>query len=106
MSASVYAAFGRISLFLYVLVDSWRRLQDSPYSALSLVRQWIHELFEFSAMLGSTVALGDDFLELFVLSAMLGSTVALGDDFRIVSVFSAELGSTVDTCRLQSTRRL
>ena len=30
----------------------------------------------------------------------------LGDDFRIVSVFSAELGPTVDTCRLQSTRRL
>ena len=57
----------------------------------------------FSAMLGSTVALGDDFLELFVLSAMLGSTVALGDDFVAMVVFSAMLGSTLDTWCCQST---
>ena len=66
----------------------------------------------FAVLLGSTV---DTccvslqrllWVELFELSAMLGSTVALGDDFRIVSVFIAELGSTVDTCRHQSTRRL
>ena len=31
--------------------------------------------FSYSAMLGSIVALGDDFLELFVFSAMLGSTL-------------------------------
>ena len=49
----------------------------------------------FSAMLGSTVALGDDFLELFEFSAMLGSTVALGDDFLELFEFSAMLGSTV-----------
>ena len=42
MSASVNAAFGRIPHFLYVLVDSIRRPQGSPYSALSLGRQWIH----------------------------------------------------------------
>ena len=42
MSASVNAAFGRIPHFLYVLVDSFRRPQGSPYSALSLGRQWIH----------------------------------------------------------------
>ena len=51
--------------------------------------------FVFSAMLGSTVAPGDDFLELFEFSAMLGSTVALGDDFVAMVVFSAMLGSTV-----------
>ena len=51
-------------------------------------------------MRGSTVALGDDFLELVVLSAMLGSTVALGDDFVAMVVFSAMLGSTLDTCSL------
>ena len=53
------------------------------------------ELFVFSAMLDSTVALEDDFFELFVFSAMLGSTVAPGDDFVKYSVFSAMLGSTV-----------
>ena len=57
----------------------------------------------FSAMRGSTVALGDDFLELVVLSAMLGSTVALGDDFVAMVVFSAMLGSTLDTWCCQST---
>ena len=40
-------------------------------------------------MLGSTVALRDDFLELLELSAMLGSTVTLGDDFVAMVVFSA-----------------
>ena len=71
-----------------------------PYSAQCLVRQWLREMTSwkcsvFSAMLGSTVALGDDFLELSVFSAMLGSTVALGDDFLELFVFSAMLGSTV-----------
>ena len=43
MSASVYEASGRKAHFLYVLVDSGRRLQDCPpYSALSLGRHWIH----------------------------------------------------------------
>ena len=53
------------------------------------------ELFVFSEMLGSTVALRDDFLELFELSALLGSTVVLGDDFLELVVLSAMLGSTV-----------
>ena len=70
-----------------------------------LVRQWIHdvspprllwvELFVFSAMLGSTVALGEDFVAMIVFSAMRGSTVALGDDFLVLVVLSAMLGSTV-----------
>ena len=60
---------------------------------------WV-DLFVFSAMLGSTVALRDDFLELFESSAMLGSTVALGDDFVAMVVFIAMLGSTLDTCSL------
>ena len=77
-------------------------------SLFSLVRQWIHvtsvysgfcgrllKCSVFSAMLGSTVALGDDFVELLVFSAMLGSTVALGDDFVELLVFSTMLGSTV-----------
>ena len=46
-------------------------------------------------MLGSTVALGDDFLELFVFSAMLGSTVAPGHDVVKMFVFSALLGFMV-----------
>ena len=54
------------------------------------------ELLVFCTMLGSTVALGDDFLELFVFSAMLGLTVAPGDDFVKMFVFSALLGSTLD----------
>ena len=59
-----------------------------------------------SALLSSTVALGDDFRIVSVFSAMLGSTVALGYDFLELFVLSAMLGSTVDTCRIQSTRRL
>ena len=55
----------------------------------------LSELLVFSALLGSTVAPGDDFFELFVFSAMLSSTVASGDDFVKCSVFSAMLGSTV-----------
>ena len=39
-------------------------------------------------------------VELFVFSAMLGSTVALRDDFVAMVVFSAMLGSTLDTCSL------
>ena len=35
------------------------------------------ELFVFSAMLVSTVALGDDFVNMFVFSALLGSTLDL-----------------------------
>ena len=61
---------------------------------VSLQRLWGGAL-RISAMLGSTVAPGDDFLELFEFSAMLGSTVALGDDFVAMVVFSAMLGSTV-----------
>ena len=53
------------------------------------------ELFELSALLGSTLALGEDFVAMFVFSAMRGSTVALGDDFLVLVVFSAMLGSTV-----------
>ena len=48
-------------------------------------------------MLGSTLDLGDDFVELLVFSTMLGSTVALGVDFVEMVVFSAMLGSTLDT---------
>ena len=61
------------------------------------------ELLVFSTMLGSTVALGDDFLDLFVFSAMLGSTVAPGGDFVEMFVLSAMLGSTLDTWCCQST---
>ena len=61
------------------------------------------ELSVLSAMLGSTVALGDDFLELFVFIAILGSTVALGEDFVAMVVFSAMLGSTLDTWCCQFT---
>ena len=53
-------------------------------------------MFVFSAMLGSTLDFGDDFVELLVFSAMLCSTVALGDDFVEMVVFSALLGSTLD----------
>ena len=53
------------------------------------------ELFELSALLGSTVALGEDFVAMFVFIAMRGSTVALGDDFMMLVVLSAVLGSTV-----------
>ena len=42
-------------------------------------------------------------MELFVFSAMLGSTVAPGDDFVEIFVFSAMLGSTLDTWCCQST---
>ena len=61
------------------------------------------ELLVLSTLLGSTLALGDDFLELFVFSAMLGSTVAPGDDFVEIVVFSAMIGSTLDTWCCQST---
>ena len=54
---------------------------DTCYVSLQRLL-WV-VLFVFSAMLGSTVALRDDFLELFELSA-----------------FSAMLGSTLDTCSL------
>ena len=63
----------------------------------------------FAVLLGSTV---DTcyvslqrllWVEFFVLSAMLGSTVALGDDFVAMVVFSAMLGSTLDTWCCQST---
>ena len=42
-------------------------------------------------MLGSTVALGEDFVAMIVFSAMRGSSVALGDDFLVLVVFSAML---------------
>ena len=71
---------------------------DTCYVSLQRLL-WV-ELFVFSAMLGSTVALRDDFLELFEFSAMLGSTVTLGDYFVAMVVFSAMLGSTLDTCSL------
>ena len=76
-------------LFAVLLVST----VDTCYVSLQRLL-WL-ELFVFSAMLGSTVALGDDFLELFEFSAMLGSTVALGDDFLELFEFSAMLGSTV-----------
>ena len=63
---------------------------------------WV-ELFVFSVMLGSTVALGDDFVAMVVFGAMLGSTVALGYDFLELFVFSAMLGSTLDIWCCQST---
>ena len=66
---------------------------DTCYVSLQWLL-WV-ELFVLSAMLGSTVALGDDFVEMVVFSAMLGSTVALGDDFVAMVVFSAMLGSTL-----------
>ena len=42
-----------------------------------LVRQWIHDvsLQRLLWVLGSTVALGDDFVAMFVFGAMLGSTL-------------------------------
>ena len=60
------------------------------------------ELLVFSTMLGSTVALGDDFFEFFVFSAMLGLTVTPGDNFVKMFVFSALLGSTLDLWCCQS----
>ena len=74
---------------------------DTRYVSLQRLL-WV-VLFVFSAMLGSTVALRDGFLELFELSAMLGSTVALGDDFVAMVVFCAMLGSTLDTWCCQFT---
>ena len=50
-----------------------------PYSALYLVRQWIHVSVSLRRRVSCAGGL-------------------FGDDFRIVSVFSAELGSTADTC--------
>ena len=66
---------------------------DTCYVSLQRLL-WV-ELFELSAMLGSTVALGEDFVAMIVFSAMRGSTVALGDDFLVLVVLSAMLGSTV-----------
>ena len=60
---------------------------DTCYVSLQRLL-WV-ELFELSAMLGSTVALGDDFVAMVVFSAMRGSTVALGDDFLELVVLSA-----------------
>ena len=78
-----------------------RLLKMFRFPAQCLVRHWISEmtswsLLVFSTMLGSTVALGNDFVELLVFSTLLGSTVALGDDFVEMVVFSALLGSTLD----------
>ena len=51
----------------------------------------LSELLFFSAMLDSTVALGEDFVAMIVFSAMRGSTVALGNDFLVLVVLSAML---------------
>ena len=56
------------------------RIQRNAWFDSSFARCLL-ELFELSAMLGSTVALGEDFVAMIVFSAMLGSTVALGDDW-------------------------
>ena len=71
---------------------------DTCYVSLQRLLWEIAENVPFcSAMLGSTLDFGDDFVELLVFSALLGSTVALGDDFVEMVVFSALLGSTLDT---------
>ena len=62
------------------------------YSALSLGGQWIHVGFSLRVVWKN-----------FTFSLRPGGLLGETSGF---SVFSAELGSTVDTCRLQSTRRL
>ena len=73
---------------------------DTCYVSLQRLLWETAECSVFSAMLGSTLDVGDVLVELSVLSTMLGSTVALGDDFVEMVVFSAELGSTADTCTM------
>ena len=108
----VITHFALYSLLLFSGPDARHHGRYEPEGRLCCDTVWILlgddflELFVLSAMLSSTVALGDDFRIVSVFSAMLGSTVALGDDFLELFVLSAMLGSTVDTCRIQSTRRL
>ena len=80
MSAS--GGFGRFSPIFFVKVDlgSRSRCLVLSYSSQCLVRQWLWEMaswsfFVFRALLGSTVALGDNFVEMVVFSALLGSTL-------------------------------
>ena len=88
---SAYGGFRRFSPFFYVMVDLGSRSRCLVLFTLV-----------FSAMLGSTFDLGDDFVELLVFSTLLGSTGAPRDDFVEMVVFSAMLGSTFDTWCCQS----